>query len=127
VVVDGSAVSGLPVPNGNLLIPRSLVNENMSMCPRDNRTAMGNRPRVDWPAPQCRFQVRSAFAPVESGRPAVLDLSDLGQMTAKMAERLQGTISAQSLDYRAPLSGSPVAVRTFPDRGSRLLWPHRLP
>jgi len=44
----------------------------------------------------------------------VLDLSDLGQMDCQWREPCTGTISGTiPLDYRAPLSGSPVAVRTF--------------
>ncbi|NQV11251.1 MAG: D-alanyl-D-alanine carboxypeptidase [Cyanobacteria bacterium] len=113
VVVDDRLFPAYRVPNGNLLISPILVNENMvdvSVTP----TAVGEPARVDWRPRSAAFQVRSSVRTVAAGGPAVLDLSDQGRMTCRWRDPCRGTLSGTiPLDYRAPLSASPVAVRTF--------------
>ncbi|MBC1260443.1 D-alanyl-D-alanine carboxypeptidase/D-alanyl-D-alanine-endopeptidase [Synechococcus sp. BSF8S] len=113
VVVDDRLFPAYRVPNGNLLITPILVNENMvdvSVTP----TAVGEPARVDWRPRSAAFQLKSSVRTVAAGEEAVLELSGEGRIDCRWREPCTGTISGTiPLDYRAPLSGSPVAVRTF--------------
>jgi len=115
--------------NGNLLIPRSCVNAEHGRCVGDTDGHWGTGP-VSTAARSAAFRCAPAFAPWQAERPSRCSISPIWDSGLPMGGKpCTGTISGTNPPrLRAPLSGSPVAVRNLPRIwGSRLLCPHRLP
>jgi len=113
VIIDDRLFQSFRVPNGNLLIPPIMVNENMvdvSVTP----TQAGRAAEVEWRPHSAAFAVDGVVATGAAGTEDSVTLSGNARIecigTGGCSGALDGSIPVV---YRAPLSGSQQLVQTF--------------
>jgi D-alanyl-D-alanine carboxypeptidase/D-alanyl-D-alanine-endopeptidase (penicillin-binding protein 4) len=113
VMIDDRLFESFRVPNGNLLIPPIMVNENMVDVPV-TPTQPGRPAEVTWRPHSEAFAVAGTVTTGAAGSEDTVSLSGNGRVECIGAAGCAGVLDGSiPVGYRAPLSGRPELVQTF--------------